>query len=60
MSWYRWSIIFNAKEHPNIDYSIKFDRLLFTIHELEKEHVTVVSKTDLKTNILSRVDTNNC
>ena len=52
MSWYRGSIFIDVKGHPKIDYSIVFGRLLSKIHQLEKDHIKVVSKMDSNTNKL--------
>ena len=52
MSWYCGSIIVDTKGYPKIDRLIVFERLLFKICELEKEHIKVVSKIDLKTKTL--------
>ena len=52
MSWYRGSIITDAEGNSRVDYIIPFDRLLSKIHQLEEDHVKVVSKIDLNTNKL--------
>ena len=52
MSWYRGSIITDAEGHPRVNYRIAFNRLLSKIHQLEEDHVKVVSKIDLNTNKL--------
>ena len=52
MSWYRWSIIIDAKGRLKIDYLIEFDRLLSTFRQLEEDYLKVVSKIDLNTNKL--------
>ena len=49
MSWYRGSIITDAKNCPKIDYPIAFDKLLSKIHQLEEDHVRLVSNIDLNT-----------
>ena len=49
MSWYRGSIIVDAKERLKIDYPIALDMLLFKICELEKDNLKVIIKIDLKT-----------
>ena len=56
ISWYSGSIITDAKGHPKIDYPVAFDRLLSIIRQLEKDHVTVVSKIDLIINKLVEGD----
>ena len=50
MSVYCGSIITVAEGLPRVDYPIEFDRLLTKNHELEEDHVNVVSKLDLNTN----------
>ena len=52
MSWYRGSIITDAKIHPKLLYPIAFNRLLSKIRQLEKNHVKVISIIDLNTNNL--------
>ena len=52
MSWYGGLIITDAERYPSVDYPIEFHRLLSKIHQLEEDHVKVVSKIDLNTNKL--------
>ena len=49
MSWYRGSIITDAEGHPRVNYRIAFNRLLSKIHQLEEDHVRLVSNIDLNT-----------
>ena len=49
MSCYIGSINIDVNGDHKIYYPIAFDRLLFKIRELEKEHIKVVSKMDLET-----------
>ena len=60
MSWYRGSIITDAEGYPRINYRIAFNRLLSKIHQLEEDHVKVVSKIDLNTNKLVEGEFNCC
>ena len=49
MSWYIGSINIDVNGDHKIYYPISFNRLLFKVRELEKEHIKVVSKMDLET-----------
>ena len=52
MSWYRVSIIIDAKRRHKLDYPIVFDRLLSKVRQLEEDYEQVVNKIDLNTNKL--------
>ena len=52
ISLYCGSIITVAEGLSRVDYPIEFDRLLPKNHQLEEDHVNVVSKLDLNTNKL--------